>query len=78
MEFDNVYIPFLSNDIFPEQEAFNKAIDKSSMLADELKLLYVAVTRSKYGLFMSYHGEVSSLFPTKAESYDYYNGEELS
>ena len=77
LEFENVFIPFLSNQTFPDMETINSASDKKRALADELKLLYVAVTRSKYGLFMSFHNELSELFPYKSKNYDYIKEDEL-
>ena len=76
LEFENVFVPFLTKGIFPDSDTIDKATDKQAALADELKLLYVAATRSKYGLFMSYHQTLSSLFPEKATSYSYIDGEE--
>jgi len=39
-------------------------------------LLYVAATRSKYGLYMSYSGTLSPLFPADADSYDFHDEED--
>ena len=47
------------------------------LLADRIKLLYVAATRSKYGLYMSYSGELTQLFPKKSNTYDFYKGVDL-
>lgn len=77
LEFENVFIPFLSDDIFPDKEILENATSVERALADELKLLYVAATRSKYGLFMSYHGTLSQLFPEGSTNYDKADGEDL-
>lgn len=77
LEFENVFIPFLCDDIFPDKETLEKAASEENVLADELKLLYVAATRSKYGLFMSYHGDLSQLFPIESKNYDKADGENL-
>ena len=45
--------------------------------ADEIKLLYVAATRSKYGLYMTYSGTLSPLFPKNSDAYDFYCEEDL-
>lgn len=76
LEFDNVMIPFLSEKRFPDKESREGCLDELEMYADELKLLYVAVTRSKYGLYMTYSGELSSLFPVDSEHYDFFEQEE--
>ena len=73
LEFDNVFIPFLSNDKFPSPEAMGNAVSEEDVYADEIKLLYVGATRSKYGLYMSYSGTLSPLFPKDAGSYDFQN-----
>lgn len=70
LEFDNVFVPLLLNDIFPDTDAVANAVTKEEAYSDEVKLLYVAVTRSKYGLYMSYHGTLSFLFPKTSTNYD--------
>lgn len=77
LEFENVFIPFLCNDIFPDKETLGNATSVEHALADEMKLLYVAATRSKYGLFMSYHETLSQLFPEDSTNYDKADGEDL-
>ena len=77
LEFENVFIPFLNEGAYPDSETINSSADQRSALASELKLLYVAVTRSKYGLFMSYHGQLSRLFPSTSSNYQIINGETM-
>jgi len=77
LEFENIFIPFLCDDIFPDKETLENATSVERALADELKLLYVAATRSKYGLFMSYDGTLSQLFPEASANYDKADGEDL-
>lgn len=77
LEFENVFIPFLCDEIFPDKDTLENAVSEENALADELKLLYVAVTRSKYGLFMSYHGNLSRLFPKSSKNYDKANAGDL-
>jgi superfamily I DNA/RNA helicase len=77
LEFENVFIPFLCDDIFPDKDVLENAVSEESALADELKLFYVAVTRSKYGLFMSYNGKLSRLFPEESHNYDKIKGEDI-
>lgn len=76
LEFDNVMIPFLSEKRFPDRESREECLDEMEMYADELKLLYVAATRCKYGLYMTYSCDVSSLFPVDSEHYDFFAQEE--
>ena len=77
LEFDNVFIPYLTEDKFPDSDAVLGAVSKNEAYADEIKLLYVAATRSKYGLYMTYSGILSPLFPKDSDSYDFHNEEEL-
>lgn len=77
LEFENVFVPFLSEKRFPDSDTINRATSKEEAYADEIKLLYVAVTRSRYGLYMTYSGLLSSLFPKESSNYDYSNEENM-
>lgn len=77
LEFDYVFIPFLDKNRFPNAKAVAAAITQEDAYIDESKLLYVAATRSKYGLYMSFSGEISPLFPVASSNYDYIAGDEL-
>lgn len=77
LEFENVFIPFLSEGILPDPDTIAAATDTKSAMSNELKLLYVASTRSKFGLFMSFHGQLTTLFPSTSTNYDQINGDEL-
>jgi len=70
LEFDYVFVPLLLNNIFPDTDAVANAVTKEEAYSNEIKLLYVAVTRSKGNLYMSYHGTLSSLFPETSQNYD--------
>ena len=70
LEFDNVFVPFLSHDKFPDPKTVESALSEDEAYSDEIKLLYVAATRSKYGLYMTYCGTLSPLFPVGSEEYD--------
>jgi superfamily I DNA/RNA helicase len=73
LEFDNVFIPLLSEDKLPDPDTVAHAVSEKDVYADEAKLLYVAATRSKYGLFMSYSGALSPLFPKNSDNYVLYD-----
>lgn len=75
LEFDNVFIPFLTDDKLPDSDTVANAVSEEDVYADEIKLLYVAATRSKYGLFMSYSGTLSPLFPEDSDSYVFHEEE---
>ena len=78
LEFDNVFIPFLETDRLPDPDIVERVASQKEAYADEIKLLYVAVTRSKYGLFMTYSKSLSPLFPKESSGYDYYNEEDVT
>lgn len=69
LEFDNVFIPNLTSDYMPDAERLER-MSLENVCADDLKLLYVATTRAKRGLYMSYHGELTCLFPVDSPNYD--------
>jgi superfamily I DNA/RNA helicase len=75
LEFDNVFVPFLTDDKLPDPETVANAVSEEEAYADEIKLLYVAATRSKFGLYMSYSGTLSPLFPENVDSYDFHDDE---
>lgn len=77
LEFENIMIPYLSSARFPDKDTVSNSLSLEDTYSDELKLLYVAVTRSKYGLFMTYSNELSPLFPQNTEVYDLFSEEDL-
>lgn len=77
LEFDNVFMPMLSSGLFPDKEKLEQAVSADAVMADELKLLYVAATRAKFGLFMSYHQTLTELFPKDSTYYEYVEGMDL-
>lgn len=77
LEFENVFVPFLNDNKLPDPDTIAQAVSEEDAYADEIKLLYVAATRSKYGLYMSYSSTLTPLFPVGSESVDYYNEEDL-
>lgn len=77
LEFDHVFIPYLTKDRLPDPDTVSGAVSREDAYADEIKLLYVAATRSRYGLYMTYSGTLSPLFPMDCDTYDFYDEEEL-
>lgn len=73
LEFDNVIIPSLSKEDFPDSLSFSEGSSEEDVYEIGLKLLYVAVTRAKFGLYMTYVGEMSDLLPKESEFCDYGN-----
>ena len=69
LEFDAVFVPFLNEEDYPDPEKLEKNEDKEKVYQRALKLFYVAVTRAKHSLVMSYSTELTSLFPKDSENY---------
>lgn len=76
LEFEHVFVPFLNDNRLPDPEFVAQASSREEAYADELKLLYVAATRSKYALYMTYNATLTPLFPDTL-SVDYFSEEEL-
>jgi superfamily I DNA/RNA helicase len=77
LEFDHVFVPFLAADKFPDRNAVANAMSEDEAYVDEIKLLYVAATRSRYGLYMTYSDTLSPLFPENSDSFDHYDMENI-
>ena len=77
LEFDYVFLPNLEDDVLPDLKSVENALDKDVVYADELKLLYVGVTRSKYGLYMTYSNTLSPLFPHNSSNVTHEKEEDL-
>lgn len=71
LEFDTVFVPFLNEEDYPDPEKLEKNEDKEKVYQRALKLFYVAVTRAKHSIVMSYSTELTSLFPKDSENYIY-------
>ena len=69
LEFDAVFIPFLNEEDYPDPELLRKSEDKNKVYQRALKLFYVAVTRAKHILVMSYSSELTSIFPKDSENF---------
>lgn len=78
LEFDYIFIPFLDDDKIPDPKALEKSASESEVYSDEIKLLYVAATRSRFGLYMSYSKNLTPLFPQNYGSYDDLSEEDLN
>jgi superfamily I DNA/RNA helicase len=62
LEFDMVILPFLSQDNLPDNENV-EMLGRNDALAHDGRLLYVAVTRAKTRLVLTYSGDISELLP---------------
>jgi superfamily I DNA/RNA helicase len=69
LEFDMVILPFCSCERLPDPEAVAAFGDEDAMIQDG-RLLYVAVTRAKTRLVITYSGQISPLLPPDAGLYN--------
>ena len=63
LEFDIVFIPFCNNQNLPDQNRVISLESEDEAKSEEIKLLYVGVTRAKRGLIITYTGVVTELLP---------------
>lgn len=69
LEFDSVFIPFLNEGQYPDQKKLEESENKEKVYSNALKLLYVAVTRAKQSVVMSYSSILTELFPQDSSNY---------
>lgn len=70
LEYDTVFLPFLNKNDLPPKDPID-IHGKDYMLPNEIKLLYVAVTRAKTGLVMTYsERELTELFPINSKNFN--------
>lgn len=70
LEFDMVILPFCSSERLPKADTITTFESREEALTEEIKLVYVAVTRARRGLIISYSGDKTELLPDKKELYD--------
>ncbi|MEE4570770.1 UvrD-helicase domain-containing protein [Paenibacillus polymyxa] len=64
LEFDIIILPYFTSNRLPDPERIVALEGEEEAMAEEVKLVYVAVTRAKRGLIISYTGELTELLPT--------------
>jgi hypothetical protein len=69
LEFDVVVLPFLSSDRLPDSDEIAAFGEDDAAMRDG-RLLYVAVTRAKTRLIMTYTGEVTKLLPDQSDLFE--------
>lgn len=76
LEFDYVFVPFLNSGYLPDKDKLTVDADKlEEVYFDEIKLLYVAITRAKFGLVLSYYGSPSCFIPKNNSLYSFHSFE---
>lgn len=63
LEFDCVMVPYCSSERIPDKEKIVALEDRDEVLSEEVKLIYVAVTRARRTLVLTYTGNVTELIP---------------
>lgn len=63
LEFDMVLLPGCSKERLPGKDKIEALEGRNEALKEDIKLIYVAVTRAKRGLIISYTGEKTELLP---------------
>lgn len=63
LEFDTVIMPFCNTEVIPDESNLRAFDDRDDALAEEIKLIYVTVTRARRGLILTYSGTRSELIP---------------
>lgn len=69
LEFDTIIMPFCNKERLPAVEKILALESREEALSDEIKLIYVGVTRARRALFISYSGELTELLPTEKSLY---------
>lgn len=70
LEFDSVIVPYCSTDRVPDQDKIIALEDRDEALSEDAKLIYVAVTRARRRLIITYTGEPTELIPTNDSLYE--------
>ena len=68
LEFDSVFLPFLSDDYWPDRSEAGEIGEQEATIRDA-RLLYVGITRAKSSLILTVTGRLTRLLPTSEELY---------
>ena len=68
LEFDTVFLPFLSNERWPHPDDVS-SLGKDEATVRNARLLYVGITRAKSALVLTYSGKITPLLPKQRELY---------
>ena len=70
LEFDTVFLPFLSKTNWPYPDRL-KEVGEDDTCVEDIKLIYVGITRAKSRLIISYTNEVTKLIPSDLKFYNF-------
>lgn len=68
LEFELVMLPFCSIEYLPGEDKIKALESRDEALKEDIKLIYVAVTRARSGLIISYSGKKTELLPDNVDS----------
>lgn len=68
LEFDSVFLPFLSEDYWPDRGEVREIGEQEATIRDA-RLLYVGITRAKSSLILTVTGRLTRLLPTSEDLY---------
>jgi superfamily I DNA/RNA helicase len=69
LEFDAVILPYCNDDVLPDQSRIAAIGSTQEAESEEARLLYVAVTRAKTRLILTYSGSLTKLLPSDPSLY---------
>lgn len=69
LEFNAVLMPFCNSQRLPDESRLLALEDRAEALSEEIKLIYVGVTRAKRTLIISFTGEMTELIPEDDKLY---------
>lgn len=64
LEFDIIYLPYFNKGRLPDPKRIVALEDIEEAMSEEIKLVYVAVTRARRGIIITYTGEITELMPS--------------
>ena len=74
LEFDSVIIPYCTDNNLIDNKRILALDSEKEVISEVSKLLYVAVTRGKKRLIITYTGDIVSVFPKNSKLYKSVNG----
>jgi superfamily I DNA/RNA helicase len=75
LEFDSVYLPLCNDQLLPYEERVMILNNEEEAKKEDIKLLYVGVTRARRSLIITYTGDISPLIPEDMDLFQVANNE---
>lgn len=74
LEFDAVIVPYCSTSRIPDIEKITALDDRDEAISEDAKLIYVAVTRARRRVILSYSGNLTEVIPREDRYFDIREG----